>query len=104
MATPWTSGTERWRPASAALHASQVEFQNGGITADAFRDSALRTLEELAASSPEAAELLGPALEGVRHAPAEKLTTRVSLLAAAISEIADTNCRIDEGHVRPMGP
>jgi hypothetical protein len=97
-------GQEAWPPAAAALHACVVEFESADLTAEAFRDRAIRILEELSASSPHAAEFLEPALKAVREAPEEKLAMMAGPLAAGIGQIAQSSIGDNQYGIPLMGP
>lgn len=65
---------DAWPSAAAALHVLAVQFESAELTAEVFRDRAVRILEELSATSPSAD---AGAFSDHRHAAAD-LSTRES--------------------------
>ena len=80
-----------------------MKFESADLTPDAFRDRAVRILEELSASSPHAAELLEPLLDEVRVASEEKLARMARPPEAEIGRIAQSNINVNQDNAQQMG-
>lgn len=94
---------DAWPGAAAGLRLAAEQFASAELTAEAFRDRAVRILEELSATSPHAAELVAPRLNRVRHIAVGDLAAVAGPLAADVGQIAQTIVEIDQGHIGLMG-
>jgi hypothetical protein len=92
---------DAWPSAAAALHVAAVQCENAELSAGAFRDRAVRILEELSASSPHAAELVAPRLDAVRKASGDKLARMAGPLAADIGQLAQAIIEVNQ-ECRPL--
>ena len=94
---------DAWPVAAAAFREAAEQFESAELTAEAFRDRAVRILQELSTTSPHAAELLAPRLDKVRHTAGDDLAEVAGPLAADIEQIAQAIAEINQAHIPLMG-